>query len=90
MALPLLGGEAELGGGVDGGEIELLVRGVKLEEELENHVEHLVRARVFAVDLVDDDDGLGADFERLAEHELGLRLRAVEGIDDEQRRRRSS
>ena len=28
--------------------------------------------------------GLRADLERLAEHELGLRLRAVEGIDDEE------
>ena len=84
MALPFLDGEAELGRGVDGGEIELRVGGVKFEEKLENHVEHLVRAGVFAVDLVDDDDRLGADFERLAQHELGLRLRAVEGIDDEQ------
>ena len=84
MALPLLDGEAELGRGVDGGEIELLVGGVEFEEKLEDHVEHLVRAGVFAVDLVDDDDGLGADFERLAEHELGLRLRAVEGVDDEE------
>ena len=83
MALPLLGGEAELGRGVDGGEIELGVGGVKLEEELEDHVEDLVRAGVVAVDLVDDNDGLRADFERLAEHELGLRLRTVEGIDDE-------
>jgi hypothetical protein len=77
-------GEAELGRGVDDGEIELLVGGVKFEEKLEDHVEHLVRAGVFAVDLVDDDDGLGADFERLAQHELGLGLRAVEGVDDEQ------
>ncbi len=85
MALPLLDGEARawprrkwrLKSSCSSG-------GVELEEELEHHVEHLVRARVFAVDLVDDDDGLGADFERLAEHELRLRLRAVEGIDDEE------
>ncbi len=84
MALPFLHREAELGRGVDGGEIELLVGGVKFEEKLEDHVEHLVRPGVLAVDLVDDDDGLGADFERLAQHEFRLGLRAVEGVDDEQ------
>jgi hypothetical protein len=83
MALPLLRGKTELGRGIDGGEIELRVGRVEFEEELEDHVEHLVRTGVFAIDLVDDDDGLGAHFERLAKHELGLRLRAVEGIDDE-------
>ena len=77
-------GEAVLGAGVDDREIELLVGGVELEEKIEDHVEHLVRAGVFAVDLVDDDDRLGAVLERLAQHEFRLRLRAVVRVDDEQ------
>ena len=56
----------------------------ELDEEVEDHVEHLVRAGVFAVDLVDDDDRLGAVLERLLQHELRLRLRAVVRIDHEQ------
>ena len=84
VALPFLDRKTELGRGVDGGEIELLVGGVEFEEKLEDHVEDLVRAGVVAVDLVDDHDGLGADFERLAQDEFRLGLRAVEGVDDEQ------
>ena len=38
-------------------------------------------ALVRPVDLVDDDDRLQADLQRLAEHELGLRHRAFGGID---------
>ncbi len=84
MALPFLDREAELGRGVNGGEVELLVGGVELEEELENHVEHLVGAGVLAVDLVDDDDRLGPDFERLAQDEFRLGLGAVEGVHDQE------
>ena len=43
-----------------------------------------MRPGVFAVDLVDDDDGLGAVLERLFQHELRLRLRAVVRIHHEQ------
>ncbi len=50
----------------------------------EHLVEHLLRVRVLAVDLVDDDDGLGAGFERLAQHEAGLRLRTVGGVHHQQ------
>ena len=71
-------------GGVDHGEVELEVGGVQLHEKLEDHVEHLVRAGVFAVDLVDDDDGLRAVFQRLFQNKLRLRLRAVIGVHDEQ------
>ena len=65
-------------------EVELLVRGVQLEKKLENHVQNLVGAGVFAVDLVDDDDRLEPVLHRLAKDEFGLRLRAVVGIDDEE------
>ena len=42
-------------------------------------------ARVGAVDLVDDDDGLEAHLERLRHHELGLRQRTLGGVDQHQR-----
>ncbi len=77
-------GVAFLGAGVDDGEIELLVGGVEGDEEVENAVEDFVGLGVLAVDLVDDDDGLGAGFEGLAQDETGLGLRAVGGVDDEE------
>ena len=76
--------EAVLGARVNDREIELLVVRFELDEEVEDHVEHFVRTRVFAVDLVDDDDRLGPVLERLAQDEPRLRLRAIVRIDDEQ------
>ena len=43
-----------------------------------------MRIGVLAVNLVDDDDRLGAGFQRLAQHEARLRLRAVRGIHHQQ------
>ena len=42
------------------------------------------RARVLAVDLVDDDDRAQVEFERLAQHEARLRHHAFGGIDQQQ------
>ncbi len=39
-----------------------------------------MRIGVLAVNLVDDDDGLGAGFERLAQHKTGLRLGTIGGV----------
>ncbi len=44
-----------------------------------------VRPRVRAVDLVDGDDRLEADLQRLGDHELGLRQRTLGGIDQHDR-----
>ena len=76
---------ALLGRAVEDREIELLVGGVERGEQVEHLVDHLDRARVGAVDLVDDDDGLEPDLERLRHHELGLRQRAFGGVDQHQR-----
>ena len=62
----------------------MLVARAEFHEQLEHHVEHLVRTGVLAVDLVDDDDHLRAALHRLLQDELGLRLRAVVGVHDEQ------
>ena len=79
-------GEAGIAGaaaGVERREVELLVIGLEVEEQLEHFVEHFGGARVGAVDLVDDDDRLEAEAERLAGDELGLRHRAFGGVDQQ-------
>ena len=53
-------------------------------EQVENLVQHFLRAGVVTVDLVDDDDGLGAGFQGFAEDETCLRLRTVRGVHHEQ------
>ena len=62
----------------------MLVGGVERHEQFEHLVEHLLGIGVVAVDLVDDDDGLGAGFERLAQHEARLRLRTFRGVHHQQ------
>ncbi len=64
-------------------EIELLVAGVQVQEQFENLVEHFGRAGVGAVDLVDDDDRLQSERERLAGDELGLRHGPFGGVDQQ-------
>ena len=75
---------AVLGARVDHREIELLVVRFQLDEEIEDHVEHLVRTRILAIDLVDDHDRLGPVLQRLLQHESRLRLRAVVRVHHEQ------
>ncbi len=47
-------------------------------------VEHFFGARVFAVDLVDDEDDRQILLERLAQHEAGLRHRPLGRVDEQQ------
>ena len=86
VALANVVGEAGVAGaaaGVERREIELLVVGLEVEEQLEHLVEDFGGARVGAVDLVDDDDRLEAERERLAGDELGLRHRPFGGVDQQ-------
>ena len=76
---------ALLGRAVEDREVELLVGRVERGEQVEHLVEHFGRPRVRAVDLVDHDDRLEAELERLGDHELGLRQRALGGVDQHQR-----
>ena len=76
-------GIAVAAAGVERREIELLVIGFEAEEQLEHFVQHFGGARVGTVDLVDDDDRLEAERERLAGDELGLRHRAFGGVDEQ-------
>ena len=81
----LLRHPALLGRAVEDREVELLVGGVERREQVEHLVDHLDRARVGAVDLVDHDDRLEPHLERLRHHELGLRQRTLGGVDQHQR-----
>jgi hypothetical protein len=88
MSVPPLPGvehrPAVQGRGVDHREVELLFGGAELVEEVEGLVDDPVRARAGAVDLVDDDDGLEAQRQRLARDEARLRHRALDGVDQQQ------
>ena len=76
---------ALLGRAVEDGKVELLVGGVERGEEIEDLVDDLARPRVGLVDLVDADDRLQADLQRLADHELGLRHRPFGRVDQHDR-----
>ena len=76
-------GETVFGAGVNDREVELLVGGLELDKKIENHVEHLVWARIFPVDLIDDDDWLQPIFHGLAQNEAGLGLGTIVRIDNQ-------
>ena len=84
-ALGRVGHPALLGGAVDDRKVELLVGRVERGEQIEALVDDLARPRVVLVDLVDADDRLQPDLERLADHELGLRHRPFGGVDEHDR-----
>jgi hypothetical protein len=69
---------------VDDREIGLLVVGAEFDEEVEDLVDDFARARVFAVDLVDRDDRLEIELQRLTQHEARLRHHALGRIDEQQ------
>ncbi len=57
---------------------------VEIEKKLEDLVDDLVDTRVRAVDLVDDDDDLVAELQRLLQHEARLRHGALGRVDQQQ------
>ena len=71
------------GVGVEDGEIELLIVGVEIDEEIVDLVQHLLRTRVGPVDFVDDHNRGQPALERLAEHEPRLRQRSLGCIDEQ-------
>ena len=77
-------GPARFGVGVDDREVDLLVVGVEVEEELVDLVDDLGDAGVGAVDLVDDEDHRQLRLQRLAQDEAGLGERALGGVDQQQ------
>ena len=77
---PIVAHPTLFGGTVHGREIQLLFVGPQVEEQFKNSIVHLVRAAIFLVHLVDDDDGMQAQFQGLAQHKSGLGHGPFEGI----------
>lgn len=77
-------GDAVQGAGVDDREVELLVGGAEVVEQVEDLVDDPVRTRARAVDLVHHHDRTQAGLEGLLGHEAGLRHGAVLGVDHQQ------
>ena len=69
---------------VDDRELDLLLVGVEVEEQLVDLVDDLGGARVGAVDLVDHEDHRQPRLERLAQHEPRLGQRALGRVDEQQ------
>ncbi len=69
--------------GIHDGEIKLVFISIERDEEIKDLINHLIGAGIAAINLVDDDDRPQALFQRLAQHELGLRHRAFGGIGQE-------
>ena len=70
-------------GGIDDREIELLVGGAQLVEQVEGQVDRIVGIGSIAVDLVDQHDRAQAKRQRLLGNETGLRHRAFGSIDQQ-------
>ncbi len=82
--LGVVRGEARAAGGEDVGEVELALVGPEFDEGVEDLVQDLFRPGVGAVDLVDDHDRPELVRKGLPQHELGLRHRAFERVDEHQ------
>ena len=80
FSFPLHGGVALFGGGVDGWKIELGVRGVQFDKEIEDLIENFFRIGIFTIDFIKDNNRFGTDFQGFSEDELGLGLRAFGGV----------
>ena len=68
----------------DHGEVDVVVGGAEVEEELVDHVEHLLGPGVLPVDLVQHDDGGQLGGQRLLQHVARLGQRPLGGVDEEQ------
>ncbi len=77
---------AELGVRVDDRELDLVLVGAEVHEQLVDRVEDLGRPRVAPVDLVDRHDDRQPAGHRLLQHVAGLRQRPFCGVDQEQHR----
>ena len=77
-------GAAVAGVAVDDREVDLVLVGVEVEEQLLHLVHHLGHPCVAAIDLVHHQDDGQARLERLAQHEAGLGQRALAGVDEQQ------
>ena len=81
--LQLVDGPAGAARRIEVMEIELVVIGFQRQEQIEDVFQRLFGLGVVTVDLVDDDDRLEAELQRLRQHEFGLRHHAFGRIDQQ-------
>ena len=81
--LRIEGGLARSGLGVHDGELDLVLVGVEVEEQLVYLVDDLGDAGVGTVDLVDDDHEGQSGLQGLAQHEAGLGPGSFRGVDEQ-------
>ena len=79
----VVGGVAIACGGIDDGEIKLFFVGSQLDEQIEHLVHDLLGSGSRTVDLVEDDQRLFAECQRLFEHKARLRHAALKRIDQQ-------
>ena len=79
----VVGGVAVACGGIDDGEIKLFFVGSQLDEQIEHLVHDLLGSGSRTVDLVEDDQRLFAECQRLFEHKARLRHAALKRIDQQ-------
>ena len=79
-----IGRRALAGRAEDRRRLELFVRRIQVEQQLEHLIDDLMHARIGPVDLVDDDDDLVPQLQRLLQHEPRLRHRAFGCVDQQQ------
>jgi len=77
---PHTAGPAVAPAGVHNRKVQGVVLGAELNQQIKDLVDHGLNPLVRPVHLVDDDNRLEAGLERLAQHELGLRHRALGGV----------
>ena len=77
-------GPAVQAGGVNDREVELFFGCAKFVKEIEGGVDHVIGTGTRAVNLVDHDDGLEAQGQRLARDEAGLRHGAFYRVHQQQ------
>ena len=79
-----IGRRALAGRAEDRRRLELFVRRIQVEQQLEHLIDDLMHTCVGPVDLVDDDDDLVPQLQRLLQHKPCLRHRAFGCVDQQQ------
>src|SRR5699024_665170 len=69
--------------GIKNRKIELVVCGIEHDKQIEYFVQHVIGARVFSVNFVDNYNRFIAQVERFSQHELGLRQRPLGGVNEQ-------
>ena len=77
------GRRARLGHRVKHGKIQLRLVRIEVDEEVVDLVQDFLRARVGAVDFVDDHDGLELGLQSLGQHVARLRQRPLGGVHEQ-------